>query len=426
MVFSPSPRAEKAWRLAAFLATDSAQTERLSELGQLPAQFEGGGIARFLASLDIPDFALVAPLAATISRAAEKGVEHPLQAWWTTEVEQPVVLEALQRFGRRIAVGNTDNNAESRVRDAAMAAEGTINEQVDPWNAAWTAILRAWPLLSLIILLAGALLVLLGWKSAKRRRAELLAMLLVRAKHHSALHFAGLALQDMSDEPPPILAERLKWFGGNVAQDYGPHIHWITRGVCAEISGVPQLVDLATVVTRSFDGAKAEYRMGWAVEPPQLPLAVLSDLREWAPSRGPHILAMVVQEWLYNSFKEYKELLFYGEQKLEAPQVQVSFSHHGSKGVLHITTPAPVPAEKKAQLSERPTSFHDLRQQARGWGEKQSANGVVFVKRGGGEGLGLIRDLLHYGLGAEAHIEGGGPTTLLVEFQARRTSRAST
>jgi hypothetical protein len=468
MVFSspPATRARLAWRLARSLATDSAHAGRLAELGHLPAHTPDGGIDRFLATLDIPDPELAASLRATVAEAETRGIEHPLEPWWTTQVEDPTVLEAFQRFGRRIALGNDDGNAENRVRAAAAEVQATLNMRLDGWVQAWASVRRYWPAASLVIVLLGGFALSQLRRAQKRGDNALLALLLVLSKQHSEGHNTGETLVDMAAlTPPEELPERLVHYGACILPAFRRHASDVTLDVCLDVAGERPPIDLRTIVCRALDGAKREYRMTFAKDPPSLGTDIQAELGAWVPKRGPHVLTMAVQEWFYNSFTAA------GPRTSAQSPIRAAYVVDRGQFVLRITTPAPITGEDGARLERPVTTLDDLRKHrlgserprgrvraaeparstARAWWERvvqradrrdaalgdpasdetasretaPGAPGNRYEHRPAeGQGLGLIRDLLHYGLGATARVRGNGPITLEIILPVRRNGDA--
>jgi signal transduction histidine kinase len=169
VVLSKNPDPALAFKLADFLATDPAYTEMLGRAGFLASGKPDQGADALVASLirDEGDVRDARIFGETVRKALEQGHRYPDFARWPVVIEDPSVLEKLQRVWRRMAEGDA-----AGVRQEAKDVDWAVNSQVYLPSRVLNTLIKSWQWVALIFSMATFLLVLGGLHRRRLQRVE--------------------------------------------------------------------------------------------------------------------------------------------------------------------------------------------------------------------------------------------------------------
>ncbi len=169
VVLSTKPDPELAFKLADALATDPEYTERLGQAGFLASGKPDYGTDALVASVikderDVQDARLFGE---TVRQAIDQGHRYPDFAGWTAVIEDPAVMEKLQRVWRRMAEGDVPG-----VRQAAKEVDWAVNSRIYPPARALNGVIQSWRLIAVVLSLTAFLVLLGGLHRLRLRQLE--------------------------------------------------------------------------------------------------------------------------------------------------------------------------------------------------------------------------------------------------------------
>jgi hypothetical protein len=97
---------------------------------------------------------------------------------------------------------------------------------------------------------------------------------------------------------------------------------------------------------------------------------------------------MILREWFFNSLKKVSTA------EHVHPVIEVYVKYHEGKQTLWIVSPKAISEQDCARFFDKPFS-----------GLSKRNNGQAHASRGGGKGIGLMRDLLWYGFRSKANCQ---------------------
>jgi signal transduction histidine kinase len=169
VVLSTKPDPALAFKLADFLATDQEYTDMLGKAGFLASGKPDHGANALVASLtrDEGDVRDARAFGETVRKALDQGHRYPDFERWPVVIEDPSVLEKLQRVWRRMAEGDV-----AGVRQEAKEVDWAVNSRVYLPSRALNALIQSWQWVALIFFMATFLLVLGGLHRRRLQQVE--------------------------------------------------------------------------------------------------------------------------------------------------------------------------------------------------------------------------------------------------------------
>ena len=164
VVLSTKPDPALAFKLADFLAADQQYTAMLGNAGFLASGKPDQGTGALVASLirDEGDVRDARVFGETVRKAIDQGHRYPDFERWPAVIEDPSVLEKLQRVWRRMAEGDV-----AGVRQEAKEVEWAVNSRIYLPSRVLNALIQSWRWFALIFCMATSLL-MLGWLHRRR------------------------------------------------------------------------------------------------------------------------------------------------------------------------------------------------------------------------------------------------------------------
>jgi len=388
--------------LVRFLVSDTAHLNHLAQNGYLPANLPDFGVSELLHTLDMSDQTRQQILN-TIDQAMLNRKSYPQLADWPNQVETLENLEAMQFLWRRIAQGNDDGLADIRIKNAAELAQYTINKKIHPMTRLIDSSVAMWPVLAVFIVLLFLIVMAFLYKASLRQRRQILALLLFRGKYHSTLSAYGAAVIDFIEVPPEELEEKLMSYGSHIAQKYNHHIANMVKNVCLDLSGRSVSLDLLEITEMAVDGARKEFYAAMAKQTKLSQVQMHSDLHQWEVPYLGHILVLVLQEWIFNTYKS----------TTEDNEARLNFYVDTVRGKVHLCIKSNIliARDHRARLESMPSPIKDLENWAR-------------AGKASGQGLSLIRDLLWYSFKSRVSIVSNGQTELRIPIPVKPRSVA--
>jgi hypothetical protein len=392
MITTVTKASEIAQKFVNFLIEDKAHLADLAKNGYLPANLPYLGIDIMLKSLEIPDHQHH-ELMLILNQAWLTRRSYPAMADWPTKVETIENFEALQKVWRRIAQGNEDKMALSRITEAAKEAEYTFNKRINSMVKFWDASLRVWPILALFPVFILFVIVWFMYSIQKRQHKQILALLLFRAKFHSIFHAYGAAVIDFCELPPVKLPKILEQYGTHIAGAYNHHMANMAREVSLDLSGKPKSNNLFVIINKAINGACKEYYAAYAKQAPASQIYVDDTLKSFNITSFGNILIVLLQEWIFNTYKS--------RNTNTETMLEISVTYYKNRKQLSIISNVPITVKHSSLLMDKPSSIKDIEN----WAKSEKI---------GGQGLSLIRDLLWYSYKSKIQVKSVGVTTELL------------
>jgi hypothetical protein len=408
VVLNGTRAAERAFSLARFLVQDPQFTGLMSRIGWLPAQLSDHGVQALNASLwycesnaalcqDLPNG--LTQFDSALDFALKNGREYPPYAKWPAAFESRDTLDALQTLWRAIAEANEDGAAfdTGGITSAAREVQSQINRQID-----WLAITgdyleRGWILIAPPSI---AILIALLWYQHRLKNLQngkILALRLYSSLTHSLLQAFGGRVREFRLLPEEKLRSTLLDYGTHIAECFNTHLKHTANDVALEVEAGSRPLDLQTVLTQAYDGAKAEFKAATATSPAEVTV-VANGVQEWEVYKSASLLVVVLQEWFDNCLSA----LYY--HSICQARIAVDVERRGVPAI-QIVSPVPISEEQANKFRvESPSLFARIHDRLVG------KKGQVPA---GGRGIPLIRDLLWYGFNTRADCRPTDLSTIL-------------
>jgi hypothetical protein len=397
---------ELKYKLLSFIVNDTQMNHFYYNEGILLTQKGKKGIKAIFKN--IPDSNTTTSI---IETALKRGREYPSVNCWVA-IESLAVKESMFRLWKAIAQDININFEANRVSNI-------INNKILLYNKYNQLIIKLKVLVPTISILIFLFFLYYTVRKQKqllkeeqthsRRQEELfsqqnklykqkiIAYNMIRGKTHSILGFQGARIYDFARLPSDDLKERLKQYGEVLSVNFNQHWSSIIKEVLKEIEGIHSELTLKEIIDISFKGAKIEFYVNWAEDPPlNITLNLGKNLNSYCLKQYSYVLIVILQEWLYNCLKNLPDTAH--------DEIKVMLVTTQQKKELHISTP-PYTHE-----SIDPIYLKKLIVESH-------SNQITSIK--GGEGLFIIRDLLWSSFESYAQVASlypGGGTLLILQI----------